>query len=157
MEQDIQVVLDYFAVITYVTDYYSKDDTGTMEVIKAALEQSDAKDVKEKMRTVSNAFLTHRQMGEAEAVYKLLPSMTLKKSSVGCQWVSVGRKEERSSRWKKATQKEVESGRHVTELLNHEGFWYEYQDMWSKYLRRPVELEDMCCAQFAKMYRSGGR
>jgi hypothetical protein len=24
---DIQVVLDYFAVITYVTDYYSKDDT----------------------------------------------------------------------------------------------------------------------------------
>ena len=109
---DIQVVLDYFAVITYVTDYYSKDDTGTMEVIKAALEQSDAKDVKEKMRTVSNAFLTHRQMGEAEAVYKLLPSMTLKKSSVGCQWVSVGRKEERSSRWKKATKKEVESGGH---------------------------------------------
>ena len=39
---DIQVVLDFFAVITYVTDYYSKDDTGTMEIIKAALEQSDA-------------------------------------------------------------------------------------------------------------------
>ena len=35
---DIQIVLDYFAVITYVTDYYSKDDTGTMEVIKAALQ-----------------------------------------------------------------------------------------------------------------------
>ena len=26
---DIQVVLDYFAVITYVTDYYAKDDTGS--------------------------------------------------------------------------------------------------------------------------------
>ena len=38
---DIQVVLDFFAIITYVTDYYSKDDTGTMEVIKAVLEQSD--------------------------------------------------------------------------------------------------------------------
>ena len=25
---DIQIVLDYFAVITYVTDYYAKDDTG---------------------------------------------------------------------------------------------------------------------------------
>ena len=79
---DIQIVLDYFAVITYVTDYYAKDDTGTMEVIKAALEQTEAKDVKDKMRTVSNAFLTHRQMGEAEAVYKLIPSMTLKKSNV---------------------------------------------------------------------------
>ena len=75
---DIQVVLDYFAVITYVTDYYSKDDTGTMEVIKAALDQSDAKNVKDKMKTVANAFLTHRQMGEAKAVYKLLPPMKLK-------------------------------------------------------------------------------
>ena len=56
----IQNVLDYYTVITYVTDYYSKDDTGTMEAIKAALDQSDAKDIKEKMRTVSNAFLTHR-------------------------------------------------------------------------------------------------
>ena len=65
---DIQIVLDYFAVITYVTDYFAKDDTGTMEVIKAALQQSDAKDVKEKMRVVSKAFFTHRQMGEAEAV-----------------------------------------------------------------------------------------
>merc|ERR1712082_536419 len=55
---DIQIVLDYFAVITYVTDYYSKDDTGTMEVIKAALQQTDSHDVKEKMRVVSNTFLT---------------------------------------------------------------------------------------------------
>ena len=41
---DIQVVLDYFAVITYVTDYYAKDDTDTMEVIKAALAQTETKD-----------------------------------------------------------------------------------------------------------------
>ena len=107
------------------------------------------------MRTISNIFLTHQQMGEAEAVYRLLSSMKLKKSNVGCQWLSLGKKEERSSRWKKATQKEIESGRHVTELMNHEGLWYEYQDMWSKYLRRPEELEEMCCAQFAKMYRTG--
>ena len=41
---DIQVVLDFFAVITYVTDYYAKDDTGTLEVIKAVLEQTDKHD-----------------------------------------------------------------------------------------------------------------
>ena len=41
---DIQVVLDYFAVITYVTDYYAKDDSGTMEIIKATLAQTDSKD-----------------------------------------------------------------------------------------------------------------
>ena len=37
-------------------EIYIKDDTGTLEVIKAALDQSYAKDVKDKMRTVSNAF-----------------------------------------------------------------------------------------------------
>ena len=41
---DIQIVLDYFAVITYLTDYYAKDDTGTMEIIKAALEDTASKD-----------------------------------------------------------------------------------------------------------------
>ena len=117
---DIQVVLDYFAVITYVTDYYSKDHTGTLEIVKAALYQSEAKDVKDKMRTVSNAFLTHCQMGEAEAVYKLLPSMTLKKSNVGRQWVYIGSKEERSRGWKHATVKDLDSGRPLTKLMGHE-------------------------------------
>ena len=152
---DIQIVLDFFAVITYVTDYYSKDDTGTLEVIKAALDQSDAKDIKEKMRTASNAFLTHRQMGEAEAIYKLLPSMTLKKSNVACRFVALGKEEERTKRWKQATEKEIESGRPLIKLIGHKGLWYQQQDMWSKYLRRPKDtLEEMCFAQFAKMYSS---
>ena len=147
---DIQVVLDYFAVITYVTDYYAKDDTGTMEVIKAALAQTETKDLKEKMRTVANVFLTHCQIGEAEAVYRLLPSMTLKKSNVTCQWVSLGLKEDISSRWKKENEEDCKSGRPVTELVGHEGFWYEQQDMWSKYLRIPIDIEEICFGQSAK-------
>ena len=31
---DIQITMDYFAVITYITDYYLKDDTGTLEFIQ---------------------------------------------------------------------------------------------------------------------------
>ena len=152
---DIQVVLDFFAVITYVTDYYSKDDTGTMEIIKAVVAQSESKDIKERMKIISNTFLTHRQMGEAEACYKLLPSMLLKKSNVTCQWVSLGVKEERSSRWRRATEEEMKSGKELIELYGHEGYWYEQQDMWSKYLRRPFDsLGEISFAQFAKMYRS---
>ena len=155
---DIQIVLDYFAVITYVTDYYAKDDSGTMEIIKATLAQTDSKDLKERMKIIANTFLTHRQMGEAEAVYRLLPSMLLKKSNVACQWVSLGTKEERSSRWKKASEEDLKSGIPVIELDGHEGYWYEQQDMWSRYLRRPMDtLANMCFAQFAKMYRSGSR
>ena len=64
-------------------------------------------------------------MGEAEAVYRLLPSMNLKKSNVSCQWVSRGAKKERTSRLRKATEEDSKSGKPVTELDGHEGFWYE--------------------------------
>ena len=30
---DIQLCLDFFAVITYISDYYSKDDSGTMQLL----------------------------------------------------------------------------------------------------------------------------
>jgi len=34
---DIQICLDFYAVITYISDYYSKDDSGTMGHILQAL------------------------------------------------------------------------------------------------------------------------
>jgi hypothetical protein len=37
---DIQPCFDYFGVITYVTDYFMKDDTGTMEILKEVVERS---------------------------------------------------------------------------------------------------------------------
>ena len=110
------------------------------------------------MKIIANTFLTHRQMGEAEACYRLLPSMLLRKSNVTCQWVSLGSKEERTSRWRKANEEDLSSGRPVIQLTGHEGYWIEQQDMWSKYLRRPIDvLGELCFAQFAKMYRSFSR
>ena len=73
---DLQPVLDFFAVITYVTDYYAKADEGKMEIIKAMLKESQSDSLQEKMRLVANTFLTHRQMGESEAVYKIMPHLT---------------------------------------------------------------------------------
>ena len=106
------------------------------------------------MRTVANVFLTTRQMGEAEAIYRLNPSLLLKNSNIACQWVSLGQKKERSSRWVKATEEQLLAGVKAVNLEGHEGLFVEQQDMWSKYLRRPDYLEEICFAQFAKMYRS---
>ena len=47
----------------------------------------DSDTVKEQMRLLANTFLTHRQIGEAEAIYRLLPNMILKNSNIGCQWL----------------------------------------------------------------------
>ena len=151
---DLQICLDFFSVITYITDYYSKDDTGTMKVINKALKENDCKDVKDQMKLISNVFLTSRQMGEAEAVYRLIPSMNLKGSNVTCQWVPTEPSEERSKRFRKASDAQMNSGIKVFQLEGHDGYFYEVQDIYSKYLRRPKELRECCFAQFSKMYRS---
>ena len=152
---DLQVCIDFHAVITYITDYMVKPESAMMDVIKAALKESTSSNVKDKMKEVADVFMKTRQMGHAEATYKLIPSLRLKNSNVTCQWVSLGPKEDRSSRWMKATEDQIKAGMKVIELQGHEGFWYEQQDMWKKYLKRPPMLRNICFAQFAKMYRTG--
>ena len=74
---DLQVCLDYFAVITYITEYYTKDDTGVMTKIIEMLKNSHCTTLQEKMILVMNTFITARQMGECEAYYKILPNFKL--------------------------------------------------------------------------------
>ena len=38
----------------------------------------------EKLNTLKTAYLTHRQIGASEAVYRVVPSMKLKDSNIKC-------------------------------------------------------------------------
>ena len=151
---DLQVCLDFFSVVTYITDYLCKSDDQLCDSIKSIMKNAKDQSLQERMKTLANAFVTHRSMGEAEAIVKIIPSLNLANSNVTCQWVNIDYESEKSTRWRKATQKEMESGIPVVQLENHEGYWYEQQDFYSKYLRRPDELRSLCFAQFAKMYKS---
>ena len=104
------------------------------------------------MRSAANIYLKRREIGEPEAIIRLLPSLTLSMSNITTQFAATGLKEERSSRFKKATEEHINAGVPCVELKNHEGLWYEQEDMWSKYLKRPIQLINMCFAQFARMY-----
>ena len=93
---DIQLTLDHFAIITYITDYMLKDDTGTMEFIKKAIKDTENNQLKERLKIVKNTFLTHRQIGEAEAYYKLFPSFHLSGSNCATQFIHTGFRKNRS-------------------------------------------------------------
>ena len=94
---DIQPCLCYFSVITYVTDYWSKSDEGlTQKLIEAALLLKSEPDKKKRCQQLANIFLTHRQMSEAEAYYKILPNLTLKYSNIDTIFIPSDRKELRS-------------------------------------------------------------
>ena len=60
--------MDFFGIITYITDYYMKDESVTLKLIEEALKQSDNDPIKAKLKLVKNTFLTHRQVGESEAI-----------------------------------------------------------------------------------------
>ena len=91
------------------------------ELITEVLEKDGSNSIKERMKAVANVFLTTRQMGESEAIYRLNPSMLLKNSNVTCQWVSFGEKKERSSRWIQANQEQIDAGLNLVNLEGHEG------------------------------------
>jgi hypothetical protein len=153
---DIQPCCDFFGVITYITEYFTKDETGTVEIIKQVLDENPDDTTKEKMKKVASTFLSHRQIGEAEAFYKLLPDLKIKNSNVTCQWLPLGKKDERHTRMKRADENETES-KHLFKLEGGEGLWYEQPDILSKYKRRDEKLEEICFGHYGKMIRSGGK
>ena len=151
---DVQPVLDFFQVITYITNYYSKADSGVTRNIMAALKDKDCADVKEAFKLVASIYTKSREINECEAAYRLIPSLFLSSSSIKCKFAVTGLKEKRSTMFRLATEKHLDMGIECIELEGREGLWYEQPDQWSKYLRRPDILRDICFAQFVKMYDS---
>ena len=165
---DIQPCIDYFAVITYITDYYSKDETGTQQFLLEAVKQLRGQSQKEKMRTLANVFMTHRQLGKYEAFYRIFPHLHLSESTVKCIFVATGFPDNRSQFLQKVHSEEAEfdeegnevetldkesdsSARYV-KVANNNNRYILQTSIHDKYAARPTYLEDMCFAQFAMCY-----
>ena len=160
---DLQPVFDHYAVLTYVTDYFTKDSTGLTDVLKAAAKElpKDGDAVK-KCHDLATVFMSHRQVGEAEVYYKLFPSMRLNDSSVTTQFIPTEPKKDRMQFLKK---QDPEQKKGFKVKGGGEGLYLEVQDMVSKYERRKLMeseedgdgddvLESLSFCQFARMYRS---
>ena len=153
---DIQLCLDFYAIITYISDYYSKDDSGTMDMLINALKDAENEDLRTKLKTVASVFLTHRQMGESEAYYRLFPHMHLKDSNIEAVFAPTGFNP--SHFLKKIDDDAQVDGENLIEVEGREGKYQEKASMYEKYLRRDCslhhEIKDLCYAQFVKRYKS---
>ena len=156
---DLKPCFDYFAIITYITDYYMKDESGTVEVMKTALENCHDESLKKKMMLVKNAFLTSRQAGESEVYYKLLPQLHLSESNIGTLFLETGFKKNRS-RFLKQIQKEEINANNKDVIIEVDGkedqFYIEKSSMMDKWFSRDVSennsLRKLCYSQFVKRY-----
>ena len=155
---DLQPVLDFFAVITYVTDYWSKPDEGITKFLREAAAMLKSEPDKKKIcQQMANTFLSHRQMGEVEAYYKIFPNLTLKYSSMDTIFIPSDKKELRSKFLIKLNEDD-ENFKKGTEVAGgRQGRFLEKPDIIDKFCRREIaeehpELEELTPIQFGKLY-----
>ena len=154
---DLQVCLDYFAVITYITEYYTKDDTGMMNKIIEMLKNAEYDTLQDKMILVMNTFITARQMGECEAYYKILPNFKLNDSNVTVVFVPTSRKELRSKFMMRVEENEDYNGRERKQIQGKQGWYVEKYDLIDKYVRLDKTCKaviELVPSQFLKMYEA---
>ena len=158
---DIQLCLNYFAVITYISDYYSKDDSGTLHHIKEALKNSEDDTLRSKLSLVANTFLTHRQIGECEAYFRIIPNLTLKSSNIEAMFIPTGFKKNRSRFLKRVTEEEAKKCTDVIVLDDRKGLYIEKPSLLDKYERRDIEinqaLDYLSYLQFGKRYTASNK
>ena len=158
---DLQLCLDFFAVITYISDYYSKDDSGTLHHIKQALKESGNETLKSKLSLVAHTFLTHRQVGECEAFFRILPHLNMKMSNIETVFLPTGFKKNRSTFLKKLTEKEAEHNPNIIEVSDRAGYYVEKPSMLDKFERLDCNmtnvLADLSYVQFGKRYVSSNK
>ena len=149
---DMQICLDFFAIITYITDYYMKDESGTMKVINEALSNASNANLREKMNIVKNAFLTSRQAGECEIYYKMFPFLNLSYSNIGTEFIHTGFRKNRSRFLKQVPENAQQGNAKIFQVEGKEGkFYVEKEGLIEKYMRRPSCM-NISLSQFVKRY-----
>ena len=109
--------------------------------------------LKEKMRLVRNTFLTHREMGQSEALYRIIPSMHLTESSIGDVFLNTGRN--KSKFLKKLSEDEAnEAAVNIVTIADSDGIYVETSSVLDKYQKRPSSLKWMSPMQFSKRYKN---
>lgn len=150
---DFQCCLDYFQIISYITDYYMKSEGQLIDILMEAAKEVKKKNLSEQMKTLTHAFLQHRQVSLSEAVYSLIPNLHLKDSNIKSQYIATGFPNQRS----KFLEHVVDAKQNDVSLISikgREGKYKVRKSIHEKYAKRPAILEELCLAQFQMMYES---
>ena len=92
---DIQLCLDSYAVVTYITDYLCKSEKGLTNLLRTALKEKKDCEWKELLNHLKKVYFKSKQSCVSEAAYRLIPSLNLKGSTIKTLFVNSGLPEKR--------------------------------------------------------------
>ena len=164
---DVQFVIDQYAIITYVVSYVGKNEDGMTKFLIDVLKNTKDLPREDQLKALKIAWLTHRQIGASETVYRILPGLHLKDSNITCLFVASGFPENRSSFFRKVAEDNVENefgedsddedgepNSKKIKIANRDGLFQQVVTPHDRYSVRPKSLENMCLAQWAVSYQS---
>ena len=173
-DRDTQVCLDYFGVMTYITDNYPKDESGTMPFLINALKECTGKQHSEMLRVIANTFLTQRLKGKSEVLYGI-DLQCCKDSNIKTVWVDcnipcnrrkflrkIADDSDSHSDKPQCDNESSENEGNVHEQYNNSGiiciprkkgqYVQNSSSIHEKYALRPISLSKLCLAQFSTSY-----
>ena len=94
---DIQFCMDSYAIITYITDYLTKGDAGLTQELRKALKETKNCNNFDQLNHLKMTYFKNKQVSVAEAAYRLIRGLDLKKSNITCTYLATGYPRNRSS------------------------------------------------------------
>ena len=112
--------------------------------MKKASKEAYGKDVKGKMQSIGNVFITKREVSTHEAVKRVL-SLPMRHSNIDVIYVPTGLKKNRTRMLKPQS---------ILQFMHPDDTNVYASSVLDKYKNRPNNLEEMCLADFATNYVS---
>ena len=156
---DIQICLDTYAVISYISDYMTKSDQNITKYLVAALNEKKNASKFEQLNHVKRTYFTHKQTSVSEAAYRLIPGLNLKDSNIKTLFLTSGFPNNR-----RTYLRQVPEDQAYSDSIQVEGREGNFQLATSKidlYNKRPKDtkslhscgkLEKLCYAEFCMYY-----
>ena len=175
---DIQLCLDSFAVVTYITDYLTKSDRNVTEALVRALKSHKHEDKFGLLNHLKSIYFLSKQTCISEATYRLIPGLDMKGSTRACLFVASGFPHERwlylqripddkddESEWDQTYDLDkIKKSKNYINIDNNK--YIEPESKHKKYEMRPRDencnlfknvdhgniFENMCFAKFSVLY-----
>ena len=157
---DIQLCLDTYAIVSYISDYMTKSDKGLTQTLKEALNEKKNSSEFERLNHVKKKFFESRETCVCEAAYRLIPGLNLKGSDIKTIFLSSGYPQNRRSYFHQLMEEEERAGEGI-EIEGRIGRFMQPISKFDYYNARPDDtnsnytlgqIQNMCFAEFTTKY-----
>ena len=142
---NIQYVTGIYGVVKYLTGYMCKPEHTMSELMKKASKEATNKGVQDKLWAIGNVFTQKREVSTDEAIVRTL-SLPMRSSKIDVVYIVTGLKENRTRALKSPE---------VLKMMNADDENVYALNLLDKYANRPdqpIEMEDLCLADFGTNY-----